>query len=181
MKILLIFLSTLVLTCARVITITNTLQVSLSDNGIDGRLEPMNHHSYKSPTVIMETDKCDMQYCETECQARGFHTGVCESSRCICYYVGESLWRPSKTTPIAIPHQPGTDATSARTFSLKDLMEVYEEAQAVEKNHVHVATEALYIPTTLKDCNNSACQLVCTTLGFKHGTCVSSTTCHCYN
>ncbi|XP_061706202.1 uncharacterized protein LOC133517074 [Cydia pomonella] len=61
---------------------------------------------------------------------------------------------------------------------------------AMERNEVDdeplaqaaMLSEKLYIPMArLMTCNNGACLAVCHALGYKHGRCVSDTTCECYN
>ncbi|KAI8439967.1 hypothetical protein MSG28_001417 [Choristoneura fumiferana] len=42
--------------------------------------------------------------------------------------------------------------------------------------------EKLYIPMArYMSCSNGGCTAVCQALGYRHGVCVSDTTCECYN
>ncbi|KAI8439962.1 hypothetical protein MSG28_001412 [Choristoneura fumiferana] len=72
----------------------------------------------------------------------------------------------------------------------KYLMAPYALSEALEKNEiddgplVHAATqkEKLYIPMArYMSCSNGGCTAVCQALGYRHGVCVSDTTCECYN
>ncbi|XP_063373246.1 uncharacterized protein LOC134661209 [Cydia amplana] len=72
----------------------------------------------------------------------------------------------------------------------KILMSPNSLSAAMESNEIDDAplaqaamlSEKLYIPMSrLMTCNNSGCQAVCHALGYKHGRCVSDTTCECYN
>ncbi|XP_047023285.1 uncharacterized protein LOC124632479 [Helicoverpa zea] len=69
----------------------------------------------------------------------------------------------------------------AKSLSMNHVLKIYEITHADTGETTKVATEALYIPLTLKDCSNSACDYVCRMLGYNHGACISSTTCHCTN
>ncbi|XP_063542953.1 uncharacterized protein LOC134751480 [Cydia strobilella] len=72
----------------------------------------------------------------------------------------------------------------------KILMSPNSLSAAMERNEVDDAplaqaamlSEKLYIPMArLMGCSNGGCTAVCQALGYKHGRCVSDTTCECYN
>ncbi|KAJ8726819.1 hypothetical protein PYW08_015216 [Mythimna loreyi] len=43
------------------------------------------------------------------------------------------------------------------------------------------APETIYLPIISKACTNSSCLYICNLLGFAKGTCISASTCQCYN
>ncbi|KAJ8726820.1 hypothetical protein PYW08_015217 [Mythimna loreyi] len=63
-------------------------------------------------------------------------------------------------------------------ITFKDLMQLYDMTQSSTESNT-VATQALFIPMSLKQCTNDLCDEVCKFLGFHHGVCVSSNTCNC--
>ncbi|XP_026745925.1 uncharacterized protein LOC113507245 [Trichoplusia ni] len=72
-------------------------------------------------------------------------------------------------------------AANARFVSLDEALFADLDRSVDEIKSIREAKEVLYIPTTIKDCTNPGCDYICKLLGFKHGTCVSSTTCRCYS
>ncbi|KAJ8724844.1 hypothetical protein PYW07_015802 [Mythimna separata] len=79
---------------------------------------------------------------------------------------------------------------SSQMISLEDLLKAYEVSSSIDTNEigtgnggnpVKVASEALFIPMSLRSCTSGACNFVCKFLGYKYGTCISSETCRCYS
>ncbi|CAH0629070.1 unnamed protein product [Chrysodeixis includens] len=85
--------------------------------------------------------------------------------------------------------QPEDDAQAyALEDAAPDAVRVFNapeaEAEASPAQFEEVAPlelDTLYIPILTRTCTNSACAYICGLLGFKHGRCISSTTCNCYN
>nr|ABV68874.1 cobatoxin-like protein [Trichoplusia ni] len=58
------------------------------------------------------------------------------------------------------------------------------EAESSPDQYVEVSpleSDNFYIPILTRACTNSVCAYICGLLGFKHGRCISTTTCNCYN
>ncbi|XP_022829364.1 uncharacterized protein LOC111358455 [Spodoptera litura] len=73
-------------------------------------------------------------------------------------------------------------AAYAEVFSIDDLLRAYDISHnKIDGDSVKMATEALYIPMSLRACTSGACNFVCKFLGYKYGTCVSAETCRCYS
>ncbi|CAD0198982.1 unnamed protein product [Chrysodeixis includens] len=72
-------------------------------------------------------------------------------------------------------------AVNAKFVTFNDAVFGDLDSAVDEIKSIREAKEVLYIPTTIKDCTNPGCDYICKILGFKHGTCVSSTTCRCYS
>ncbi|XP_026748186.2 uncharacterized protein LOC113509102 [Galleria mellonella] len=50
-----------------------------------------------------------------------------------------------------------------------------------ESTNTAVVANNLYIPMDMKTCYNNTCDITCKILGYNHGQCVSTSTCHCFN
>nr|AAP69839.1 cobatoxin [Spodoptera frugiperda]AAQ18900.1 cobatoxin long form B [Spodoptera frugiperda] len=73
-------------------------------------------------------------------------------------------------------------AYAVEVISVDDLLRAYDVSHnKIDGESVKMATEALYVPMSLRACTSSACNFVCKFLGYKYGNCVSAETCRCYS